>query len=342
MGETSPERRNQTREGMLARLHLAWRIKRLLIEQHNRILPGLEPPRREAFRRDWMRRDRENHDEINTLLNKTYRADHPGRLHPGPLPWLKEKLAGETDGRRDAELLARPRLQPPDDLASVESVDPLEDFTSYTEQDPNGDVSVAENEVSFTDLEARGSDTWVYDDKGVGHFDGFEHQLDFETTAHTTSPKVSIHFVWALSNVVEDGRYWDVNSSQAVGTDWHATDGLKLWCPENGNIDQYGSVSLNTRYYLTLSRDAGATSLVEYIYDDADRTNLLDSLSVSVPASRTYRHVFALNTYNLGDSGITASGDVRNLDLGEAAAGRPAPLLGPLGGRGQIGPTLAR
>ncbi|MFO7897531.1 MAG: hypothetical protein R6V58_00550 [Planctomycetota bacterium] len=341
MGDDSPERRDRTREGLLARLHVAWRIKRLLIVEHNEVMPRIADRReRESYRHDWMRRDRENYDEINALLAETCRADHAGHRHTEPLPWSAEKRAAETDASRDAELLARPRLRRPG-AGTVEVADPLEDFTTYTEQDPNNDVSVAEHTVSFTDLEVRDSDTYVYRDKGADHFDGFEHLLDFITTDHTTSPKVGIHFLWALSNVVEDARYWDLYSSQAVGTDWHATDGLKLWCPENDSLDQYDSVSLNTRYWLTVSRDAGGSTVVEYVYDDADRTNLLDSLSVSVPGSRKYRYVFALNTYNLGDSGITASGDVRNLDLGEAA-GRPAPLLGPLAGRGQIAPTLAR
>ena len=334
-----PERRDQTADGRKDRLRWAWRMKRLLLEEHNDALPALEADEREGYRRDWMRRDRENYAEINALLDATYRAERTAAPDE-PIPWMQEKIAGERDDAADAELLSRPRLQRPV-VGPTGFDDPLEDFTAYAKLDPDGAVTLTENAVGFEDLETRASTTYVYDDKGAGFFGGeFEHLFDFKLTSFDWGVAEPAYlWTWMVANDVDDGS--ELWGDEGIGVyRWNYYWGIAHL--KTTAIDETWELDIeDTRYYVTVCRD-GSTAIA-YAYSDSGRTDLVDSVSVTVDGSDAYRYLFALNTSDDGHSDRKASGDVRNLDIQAAEPrGRPAGLIGPLAGRGQPGPAVAR
>ena len=64
-----------------------------------------------------------------------------------------------------------------------EFVDPLEDWTTYTEVDTSNVLTVAANTITVVNL-TRTSDSWVYKDFGASHFGttGIDHDISSEGT----------------------------------------------------------------------------------------------------------------------------------------------------------------
>jgi hypothetical protein len=193
---------------------------------------------------------------------------------------------------------------------------PYEDFTTYTEVDPNSHISVSANNVNH--LHYRDEDAYVYEDFGAGYFGDFEHLV---VVNFTSGQNASYSWTWMLANAVDDVKGLTSASEKFVGLRgnwWDGTlDVLTLWYYDgsNNHTDSYDA-SPNTPYYLTIERSN--TTLTCKIYSDAERSNLLDTLALDV-TSDAFRYVFVCNTENTGSSagGYT---DIDNLDLQEAAA----------------------
>src|SRR3990172_12759017 len=84
-----------------------------------------------------------------------------------------------------------------------------EDFTTYTEVDPNNRFSVATNVITITEL-TRTEDAYIYKDQSAGHFSGdFEHLFKFVFTAGANDTPV---FLVGLSNTIND-NYEILNTS---------------------------------------------------------------------------------------------------------------------------------
>ena len=89
----------------------------------------------------------------------------------------------------------------------------IENFTTYTEVDPNAHIGVAAAKLDIDGM-TRDEEAYVYDDKGAAHFGAtFEHDFDVTPQAITNSP---IAVCWAVSNVVDDDHDWDDANDQAV------------------------------------------------------------------------------------------------------------------------------
>lgn len=191
-----------------------------------------------------------------------------------------------------------------------------EDFTGYTEVDPDTDVTVAENTLTVDTMDRTG-DTYVYADKGAGAIDQFEHRFEFVISAVDDN---GIMIPWAVSNVVEDAAYWQTNDSQALECRPQKSGGtfrVGLHCAEDvvGYYDYTEAVSVGATYYCTVDRNSDTTARLR-IYDDAARTSLVDTLQVTIPSGRTWRYLFALVNYTPGTyGGDAASGTVANLEI---------------------------
>ena len=202
----------------------------------------------------------------------------------------------------------------------------VEDFTGYTETDPNSDIVVTSGKVAVTTM-SQAHDSYVYDDKGASHFGAtWEHKFKLVTSAAGFSTYAG---TWAISNVINDCKYWYDNSSQAFFcymTDSPGPTSYLIRDAETGNEDVYTSSQPETRYW-TVER-TGETTLEARIYSDEARLTLLDTLAVTVTSGRKHRYVFPCVSWNSG-SGGDWSFDVEDLDLQEAAAsfGAAAVLL---------------
>lgn len=187
-----------------------------------------------------------------------------------------------------------------------------EDFTTYTEVDPDF------NRIQFTathiDHVARRDEfTAMYDDKGVDYFgSNFTHMIDVKEVASESS---SFAALWNLQKTVGDLHTIRAGSGDYLAMIFYrAVNERRLYLEEfdSGVQDNdYYVVSDGTWYYLVIKK--ASTSLTCKIYSDSARTNLLDTLSLTI-TDKSYRYVFACNTYNDGNA-IQATTDIEKLAL---------------------------
>lgn len=202
-----------------------------------------------------------------------------------------------------------------------------EDFSTYTETDPNSRIVVGTRRVAWTDL-IRNEDAYVYKDKGVDFFDGgFIHYLTIRATGYSGSAgTVNMGAYWGLANLVDN---W-------VGIDLADGDGLFLWARiDAGDGDQFiylaeidgGTsyttanayrITVNTTYYLKIVRDESVGTygtIYCYTYTDSARTALINTQSITLHSSKKdYRYLYAFCNAGSG-SDWGHSGYTEDLEL---------------------------
>jgi len=216
-----------------------------------------------------------------------------------------------------------------------------EDFTTYTELDPGADITVAASKLTFVDLDSRNTDSWVYKDMGVDYYSGdFEHLMEGETGSGSTDDDC-FGIYWAMSNSVDDILGIDNASGDVLYTFFHpnaAGNGPNyVYLREVDGGTSYSTVivslSEDTTYYLKVKRDEAVGTygtIYVYVYSDSARTNLVDSVSLTLNTSKKdYRYIYGTNTYNDGTTGSQYDGFVQNFDIGEtyATAVEPAAII---------------
>jgi len=194
--------------------------------------------------------------------------------------------------------------------------DPIEDFTTYTEDDPESVVTVTSSKISWSGLD-RPAGTRVYADKGAGHFGDFEHLITVQC-----SESVGGHYsvYWMLCNSPSGDHYTYPNNSVHVET--HAVSNyyriiLQEFDDENNpQYDYTGLLDLGAAYYLTIERDG--TDLTCKVYADSERTNLMNTLYLTNVTETTFRYVYGMSSYGGGSGDWDMAGYSENLDLQEA------------------------
>jgi hypothetical protein len=200
---------------------------------------------------------------------------------------------------------------------------PLEDFSTYTEVDPNTRITVTATRITGTSL-TRPESAYVYDDKGANHFTGdFEHFIE---SYQTLATNFGAQHIWALFNNIGDRE-----DCRAVVDTWAAvyhrgttgnTPTLAVigYVTGAGASDVSVNLSLNTLYYLTIDRTGNA--LTCKIYSDASRSSLVDTITCSPSSNPDFRYVYGHQTLTLAGSAYAMSGYCQNLDLREGALAR--------------------
>ena len=198
----------------------------------------------------------------------------------------------------------------------------LEDYTTYTELDPNSRLTVAANKITAAALQTN-TTAYVYDDKGVDFFDGdYTHYLNFEKTGGSGGAQDV--FLWGISNVVANGRtLFTTHLAHQIFMYATTIPILRLMENRGGTtaFDDSIGLALNTRYWLTITRDESIGSFGQlkcFIYSDSARTILVDTLTVNLASKQNFRYAYGINADNYG-GGDTWSGDVSDLDVGIAA-----------------------
>ena len=197
---------------------------------------------------------------------------------------------------------------------------PLEDFTTYTEVDPNSHLDKTANHVDHKGY--RNEDCYLYKDKGANHFGDFTHLIDLKPVGHGTT-SAGLSTIWMLSVDTVDDIYGIKTAGKtaiAVCCQGYSTASTYLW-------EMYGSSAYNsavlsltygTQYYLKIVKSG--TTLTLYIYTDSARTTQITGspVSLTLHADHLCRYVFAGNTYNDGtDTNKWVDVDIDNLDLQE-------------------------
>ena len=220
-----------------------------------------------------------------------------------------------------------------DNLPEGSFVDPTEDFTTYTEDDAEGALTVTTDKCDVSTGD-NNHDTFLYDDKGVNHFDGdFLHQYQLYFSAGSYGRTA----FYAMANVVED---WDdlkdanedcldqfAYYSSTYGLDFyiHEVDGGTVY--EDG-ANEY-NYSFGQLYYMEFERDESVGTygtIYCYICEDdyySEGGTLEDTLSVTLHTSKKdFRYIFAYMSRNRGNSNWL-TGYHQFLDLQEAAVSAP-------------------
>lgn len=201
----------------------------------------------------------------------------------------------------------------------------MEILNVYTEVDPGDKITTTTRRATWTNLD-RNETAYVYRDKGAGFFSSsFVHYLTVYMTTLITGSYVS---AWALTNVLNSLRVIDTANGDflavtLLGLGAEAVPTIALYECDGGSIvggtDTYTPASLATPYYLKVVRDESVGdygTLYCYIYSDAARTTLLDTLTVTLHTSKkAFRYIHAVNSDNSGVTPYPGSGYTENLEL---------------------------
>lgn len=189
-----------------------------------------------------------------------------------------------------------------------------EDFTSYTEVDPNNHITKTTNHIDFQAY--RNEDAYLYADKGANHFGtSWEHKIDGKIVS---SQNRAAGYIWMLTNDIDD---WiglsTAKATLALVLSRSSAGVYQIYLAETYLGSAYYSTlwtcSVNTPYYFTLKREG--TAFTCKIYSDSARTNLLTTLSITLQAGQpSHRYIFAANTYNDNET-YNNDLDIDNLDL---------------------------
>jgi len=203
-------------------------------------------------------------------------------------------------------------------VPTVQASPAYEDFTVYTEVDPNSHIAKTANHVDFQDH--RTEDAYLYKDKGAGHFTDFTHKINIKSVSGALWHQAH---VWLLSNDIDDAKGLLNTGKTAITVDiYKAGSGVVyLTLEEFYTTGEYGNswspMSENVWYYLTIQKSG--TALTCKVYSDSARTNLLTTLSLTLKANHNFRYVFVCNTWNSNSAGCNGDEDVENLDLQEVS-----------------------
>jgi len=173
-----------------------------------------------------------------------------------------------------------------------------EDFTTYTEVDPNNHIAkIGTNHVDA--IVARSEDAYLYKDKGIGYFADFEHKIDVKLTPSAQTGGWTA--VWMLTNDIDDVKGLRIASKTYLMVNiYHdPNEPCRIYLEENYAGAQYHSYydgTVDTWYYLTITK--AGTTLTCKIYSDSSRTTLITTKSLTLHGSWAFRYVFAVNTYN--------------------------------------------
>ena len=201
----------------------------------------------------------------------------------------------------------------------------VEDFSTWEiTADEDSDMTITATKIE-TATRRNDANTYTGTDKGAGHFGNFSHTIDhFQTGSQANSR----HIVWAVTNTATGTEKDLVDGDDGIWVKWEyytpaSPDELRLFLEVHtaGTDDSdFNEGDVNGQVYLTVIR-TGATITCE-IYSDSGRETLVDTLSVTHDAG-TFRYLFAgSGAEDTVTTSQTFTGNVENLDLNEAAAGR--------------------
>lgn len=197
-----------------------------------------------------------------------------------------------------------------------------EDFTTYTETDPADNITVdSASQVTVTTL-LRNTDTFLYKDKGAGHYaENFRHKF---RTQQTYGSANGTCIFWSLTNDVDDRAALSAGNKSALFCEWYNRTARMLELDSGTNyVDVTAALSDATNYYMTVERDEAVGTygtIYLYIYSDAGRTTLLDTLTLALHTSKKdFQYQFAVMSFNNNTTNYV-SGVIADLDLQEGTA----------------------
>jgi len=202
---------------------------------------------------------------------------------------------------------------------------PYQDLTTYEEVDPNSKLTVTSSKVTAANMD-KDEDCYVYKDFGPAYFD--EIDSEFECRVESSSSPTCASSL-GFANTVDDRSGWsthlNVQCQQVAGT-----PRIYLFSPTD---DDFYNCSADTTYYCTLQRAAGNDGATLYIYSDASRETLVDTLTVTGCSTSKYQYFYAIASSGSGTGNNNFDGFYQNIDLNlgpaPSAVGSTLGLLAP-------------
>ena len=209
-------------------------------------------------------------------------------------------------------------------LIPVVNASPLyEDFTDYTEVEPDDRIQKTQNHLDA--ILVRNEDSRLQKDYGVDYFIDFIHLFDVKFDRENGLD--GIGSCWGLTNYLDDIYYYEI--------DPHRKDSLyvlmygptpRFYLRETTTTDLYSStgmdISLATWYFIRMQK-SGTSFSIRVWSDSTDRDNndidagsYVGERSLILHKEHTFRYIFACNSYNDGNDN-SLDVDVENLDLQE-------------------------
>ena len=205
---------------------------------------------------------------------------------------------------------------------------PYENFTTYTEVDGGGDLTVNQFNITWTTM-TRGSDDYVYKDFGIDYFDDFTHDFTV-SVSDMESGDASVATIAGL---------WTITNTIGTQDEWEHGDAIALMLVENGAVDdqytyfllqydggiltgilEFSAVYTLSTHYITVIKNG--TRVDAYIYSDAERLNLLESIGDNgVDGSYRYFEPIASPGKTDSDALDHSTGYVEDYILGDSGFG---------------------
>ena len=167
-----------------------------------------------------------------------------------------------------------------------------QDFTTYTEVDPDGEITVTANVLTGADFD-RASDGGVYKDFGVGHFgQSWTHYINTQWTDRSIAGSAIAAAIYACVSATGTWYDWIINSETGPVVYYAISTATNLmYIRDFDSFDGPYAAAEDTWHYLTITRSG--TSVTCEIYLDVDRTTLDDTLGLTIAAD-DYRYVYAM------------------------------------------------
>lgn len=200
----------------------------------------------------------------------------------------------------------------PPQIPCVQASPAYEDFLAdYTEVDPNNHIDVTQFKCQANGL-TRNEDAYVYKDFGVNYFDGdFEHE--FKT--HTIAGDGMAIRTWLMANDVPPFNAAPyIMIIQWVGSIYvYSANGASDY---DGYTAGDGWTADSDRWIRINRTGTGVGAITCKIYTDAFST--LDDTLVIDDYGVDFRYLYAMHSYNSGNSVSDSVCFIENLDLQEA------------------------
>ena len=187
----------------------------------------------------------------------------------------------------------------------------FENFTTYTEVDPDGVITVSASRVTEAGMK-RNMHDYIYADKGVNHFSGdFAHLFTFKSAKKESTN--AIMALYGFTNTVGSVDTWSAHSIY-IYLDDDPTVAFYLaivggtWAP---------SLALTAETVFYCIGDRIGTSFRVRVYSDAARTTLVGSRNVTDATPISARYIYPMSSYYTGHDIAINGVYLENLDLQE-------------------------
>ena len=200
-----------------------------------------------------------------------------------------------------------------------------ENFTTYTEVDPDNEVTIISNKVSWDDLQRAANKVLVNKSYGVSHFNADStHQFEIQYSDKVGNGS---SMSWGLTTISGDWDELFADSGNSILCYTGGTGKLGIIIIENGGFsnDETAIVSSGTTHFITIVRtyNGGANSqgqFVKYVRTGSHEGTLIDTLVVDCSAGKqTDYEYLSVCTKDLGPA-ASQDGFIQNLNLNEAVA----------------------